>query len=543
MPEHFKILTAKRPRVPKTSPPPSIERHKFEDYLANPIMRRFLGLLTRRNSRGRCYLEEVFESYDKPDVSVWERLKFAAPHRVIEVFRQKAGADKEALKAKVFHHHPTVRALVNTARSIAKYGLTVPQRFSAPLILVWNYTQACNLTCRHCYQDAAHKPLGDELATEQKLDLIDQMADEYVPFLALAGGEPLVAKDVWEVLERAKKRGVHTTVATNGTLLSKEVCQRLAESGVKYVEISLDSTRPEEHDRFRGLEGCWKRTVEGIKNVASTPGLRAGMAACFTRLNVRLADDMINFAKDLGCTTFVHFNFIPVGRGREMTELDITPAEREHLIQLLNRHLQEGKISVMSTAPQFGRACILYGPVEGFMATAHAGKGKGKLAKVLSKYIGGCGAGRCYCSVQPNGKVTPCVYMPSLEVGDVKRQKLLEIWDNPLFALLANREDRSDHCGVCDFRAYCGGCRARAFSYLEDIQAGDPGCIYNQHVWEEVLDAAGRESELLALGQHDPVDSLFAGASAGSITTHNTDRLVRDTLTTIADTVDPSRQV
>jgi radical SAM protein with 4Fe4S-binding SPASM domain len=505
-------------------------------------MRKFLGLLTRRNSDGRCYLEEVFENYDKPDLTLWERLKFAIPHRAIEIFRARAGVDKEVLKAKALHHRPTARALVNTARSIAKYGLTAPQRFSAPLIVVWNYTQACNLTCRHCYQSAARKPLADELTTAQKLDLIDQMAYEYVPFLALAGGEPMVSKDVWRVLEHCQKRGVHTTVATNGTLLSKETCQRLVESGVKYVEVSLDSIVPEEHDRFRGLQGAWKRTVDGIRNAAATKGLRAGMAACLTRMNLHHAEAMINFAKDLGCTTFVHFNFIPVGRGREMAEMDITPAEREELLRLLNRHLQEGKISIMSTAPQFGRACILYGPLDGLMATAHAGKGKGKQAKVLSKYIGGCGAGRCYCCVQPNGKVTPCVYMPSVEVGDLKRQKLIEAWDNPYFALLSNREDRSDHCVVCDFRAYCGGCRARALSYLGDVRAGDPGCIYNQHAWNEVVEKAAKADELVVLGQHSPVDSLLAGASSGTVTSTNTERLVRDTLTTISDAFKPPRQ-
>ena len=540
MREAFHERSAKRPTVAKVSPQPNIEHHKFEDYLAQPYMQKLLRLLTRRNGDGRCYLEEVFESYDRPDLPLWQRLKFSIPHRAIEVSRTRAGVNKEVLKAKVFHHHPTVRALVNTARSIAKFGLTVPQRFYAPLILVWNYTQACNLTCKHCYQEAGHKPLADELTTEQKLNLVDQMADEYVPFLAFAGGEPLVAKDLWTVLARCKQRGVHTTVATNGTLLSKETCQRLVESGVKYVEVSLDSILPEEHDGFRGLQGAWKRTVHGIRNAASTPGLRAGLAMCVTRQNYHHTESMINFAKDLGCSTFVHFNFIPVGRGQELAQLDITPRERESLMELLNRHLQEGKISIMSTAPQFGRACILYGPVDGLMATAHGGKGKGRQAKVLSKYIGGCGAGRCYCCVEPNGKVTPCVYMSGEVIGDLKRQTLMEIWQDPRFDVFSHREDRGDHCAVCDFRAYCGGCRARAVSYLDDVQAGDPGCVYNQHAWNEVLQKPRAQNEFMILGQHDRVDSFLAGAADGPLTTTNTERLVQDMLTTISDSLEGS---
>jgi len=542
MSERLWVPPELRPPVPKVSSPPSIEHHKFEDYLASPYMEKFLGLLTRRNGDGRCYLEEVFETYDRPDLSLWQRVKFAVPHRAIELFRTRSGVNKEVLKTKVLHHRPTARALVNTARSIAKFGLTMPQRFYAPLIVVWNYTQACNLTCKHCYQEAGHKPLASELSTEQKLNLVDQLADEYVPFLAIAGGEPLVTKDIWKVLERAQQRGVHTTIATNGTLLTKETCQRLADSGVKYVEVSLDSVLPEEHDRFRGLPGAWKRTVAGIRNVASTPGLRAGLAMCVTRLNYHHAEAMINLAQDLGCTTFVHFNFIPVGRGRELATMDITPRERELLLQLLNRHLQEGKISIMSTAPQFGRACILYGPLDGLMATAHAGKGKGRQAKVLSRYIGGCGAGRCYCCVEPEGKVTPCVYMSSEVIGDLKRQSLMEIWQDPRFDIYSHREDRGDHCAVCDYRAYCGGCRARALSYLEDATGGDPGCVYNQHAWDEVLAGAEKPNELLILGQHDRVDSFLAGASEGVLTTENTNRLVREAAAVISAAFDPSRE-
>jgi radical SAM protein with 4Fe4S-binding SPASM domain len=113
---------------------------------------------------------------------------------------------------------------------------------------------------------------------------------------------------------------------------------------------------------------------------------------------------------------------------------------------------------------------------------------------VLSRYIGGCGTGRCYCAIQPNGIVTPCVYISGIKVGDVRQQSFHDIWNNPLFDTLADREDRGDHCGVCTYRHYCGGCRARALAYTGDIQAGDPGCIYNNHQWQELTDAAGLEA-------------------------------------------------
>jgi radical SAM protein with 4Fe4S-binding SPASM domain len=316
--------------------------------------------------------------------------------------------------------------------------------------------------------------------------VVNQMADAGVPFLAVAGGEPLVSKDLWPVLEHANRRGIHLTLATNGTLLKSETVARLREVGVKYVEVSVDSPKSEEHDSFRGQPGSWARAIQGIKNSVAG-GIRTGLATCFTRHTIHRVDEIVNFAIDLGCETFSHFNFIPVGRGREMLEDDLTPPQREMLLRKLTGYLQENRINVLSTAPQFGRSCVVYGSEDGLFATGHAGRGPGTKTMVLSRYIGGCGAGRCYCSVQPNGAVTPCVYIPSIKVGDLRRQSLMEIWNCKLFDVLSDREDRGDHCGVCDYRNYCGGCRARALSYTRDITAGDPGCSFNLHEWNHVV--------------------------------------------------------
>ena len=70
------------------------------------------------------------------------------------------------------------------------------------------------------------------------------MGEEFVPFVAFAGGEPLVAPDLWKVLERCRLRGLHVTLATNGTLLTPEMCARLKTANVKYIEVSLDSIDP-----------------------------------------------------------------------------------------------------------------------------------------------------------------------------------------------------------------------------------------------------------------------------------------------------------
>ena len=476
---------------------PAQPHHVLEQILAWRLTRRVLGAMTRMDSSATCFFERACERYNNPGLSGRDSWKWRLLEAVIDNALRRAGLDKEFMTEKLFHHQPTVRALALAGRSIARYGLAAPQRFAAPLMVVWNLTQACNLRCRHCYQHATARPALDELTLEEKLRAVDQMGAAGVPFLAIAGGEPLVSKDLWPVLERARERRIHVSLATNGTLLTRDNVARLIAAGVKYVEVSVDGITPEEHDSFRGQPGAWERAIEGIRNSVAC-GMRTGFATCFTRWNVHRVDEAVEFAIALGCRTFSHFNFIPVGRGRDMAEADLTPSQREWLMRKLVAHLQEGRISVISTAPQFGRSCLTYAPPDGIFATGHAGSGKGRQTRVLSRYVGGCGAGRCYCAIQPNGDITPCVYISALRVGSLRRQSLAEIWDCPLFGVLSDRNDRRDHCAVCADRADCGGCRARAFAYLGDIRAGDPGCERNEELWDEL--AAANES-LIAIAE------------------------------------------
>src|SRR5690606_24498518 len=115
-----------------------------------------------------------------------ENWRWALPSAAIDLALTRARADKELWKRKLFHHRPTVKALALAARSVARHGLTRPQWFAAPLMVVWNITRACNLKCRHCYEDASGAPRENELTLEEKIGVVDQMGDAGVPFLAIA---------------------------------------------------------------------------------------------------------------------------------------------------------------------------------------------------------------------------------------------------------------------------------------------------------------------------------------------------------------------
>ncbi|MEM0049791.1 MAG: radical SAM protein [Candidatus Bathyarchaeia archaeon] len=453
----------------------------FLSFLENPLLRRILRFsCNHRFSDGKSYLEAALEDIAGVGSSSHSITRFIFSAIIKStVYLGCIGLNvdrkylKEALKAPYFR-----RGVVNVLSGIGLYGVTRPYKTPAPFLVVWNYTNACNLKCRHCYQ-RADRPTPDELSTEEKLAIVDQLVENNVSMIAFSGGEPLMSEDFFRVAKYAYERGLYVSIATNGTLLTKDNVARLKEAGVAYLEISLDGATKETHESFRGVDGCFEKTVRGIIN-----SVEAGMFTCIatttTKYNINEIPKIIDLARKLRVKRVIFFNFIPTGRGEEITQLDLSPTEREDLLKYLYKELVSGGIEVLSTAPQFSRVCLQQSLKDGadilspthFAALTLHGK-----AKQLVDFLGGCGAGRLYCAIQPNGLVTPCVFMP-IVVGDLRKQPLKEIWMNSqVMNDLRNRSKLKGRCGHCEYKYICGGCRARAYAYHGDYLAPDPGCI------------------------------------------------------------------
>jgi radical SAM protein with 4Fe4S-binding SPASM domain len=120
------------------------------------------------------------------------------------------------------------------------------------------------------------------------------------------------------------------------------------------------------------------------------------------------------------------------------------------------------------------------------------------LIKQLADFIGGCGAGRFYMSVEPNGDLYPCVFFPhnqDVRLGNLMEDNLDIVWkNNQLLNILRNKEILEGHCGECDSHNICGGCRARAYNYFNDVLAPDPGCVNNSREWMIIKNKYSRNS-------------------------------------------------
>jgi radical SAM protein with 4Fe4S-binding SPASM domain len=413
-------------------------------------------------------------------------------------------AVKEGLNDNIFR-----RAMSSIIGGLTRFGVTKPFTPGAPFQVVWNVTRACNLKCKHCYENAGRKGL-DELSTKEALKTIDNLADAGIVFLAFSGGEPTVRPDILTLIRRATKRGMYVAVATNGISFSNPERVRLFKNaGMKFVQVSIDGANAKTHDEFRGVPGAFEKTILGIKNCVAED-LFVEVSTTVTHHNIGEIRDVIRLCEDLKVRWLMFYNLVPVGRGTELIDMDLTPDEREYLLETLWERIKnppKTSLEVLTTAPQLGRfaydANAQDSSQDEVVSPTHFSNARlPAQMRGLTEFIGGCGAGRFYVAIEPNGDIYPCVFFPHIEamrVGNIVTDDFETVWTHsPLLNRLRNKDLLKDECGSCEKRYVCGGCRARAIAYFDDELAPDPGCIYNKDHWARLTGACTTELEFLA---------------------------------------------
>jgi len=352
----------------------------------------------------------------------------------------------------------------------------------------WNLTARCNLECAHCYLSAhAAADTRGELTTEECRRVVDEIA-EVNPnvFLILTGGEPLLRRDLWTIAAHATARGFTTVLGTNGLLLREREARLMREHGVAGASISLDSTDPARHDRFRGLPGAWAGAVRAT-HVLADAGLDFSIHMSVTDWNVAEVPAMIDLARELGARVLNFFFLVRTGRGRGLT--DIGPEDYERILTYLARVQGVGEAPAGPGADGARGLedpwSVPVGRAGGLLIRAKCAPHFRRIlyqldprSPLLGNYAhGACPAGKYYCRITPEGDVTPCPYMP-VAVGNLRARSFADLWRTaPVFADL--RAPRlGGRCGACEFSTICGGCRCRAYATSGDYLGEDPACAY-----------------------------------------------------------------
>ena len=439
--------------------------HRIRDRVFSVIIKAMVVLMGSRNQPPRM-------------------LACAKVRGIVNVFARLYGFDVQ----QVLQEEAGQIAAWNLLRSVSSYGIGTPQKLKAPVSVVWSLSYRCNLRCMHCYQNAG-QPSPDELTINEQLDIVDQMARAGVSLVVLSGGEPLTNPNLGRLIERIRKHGMAVSIDSNGVLLDRPTVNYLKRLGVSSIELSLDSVDAEAHDRFRGLNGAFERTLRAVE-LCSESGILTTVATTATCLNYEQTTELISLARGHGANRVVFYDLIPAGRGRKVESIRLSSSQLVDLMAVVREHCSREEGEVFTELPQYivysssgdgesisddsGRALS----VERFTLSSFFDcAGKNNIYRKFRTYLGGCPAGRLYCNIQPNGDVTPCMFMPSYPVaGNLRNQSFEDIWNSSTFKALRERTSLKGKCGQCAFVVVCGGCRAKASAYENDYLASDPTC-------------------------------------------------------------------
>lgn len=474
----------------------------FKSIADNPVSKYFLNrALDYCETDGANRLEVCLDLYFGNRETACRKCKIVSKfvNYIINKGASSFGISENELRSTMEDKY-WVKGLTSVIKSIAIFGVNKPFNPGAPFQVVWNLSRACNMKCVHCYEDAGRKD-KDELNTQQIYEGLSTMAEAGVTSIAFSGGEPTIHPHIIDFIGKTNDLGMFAAMATNGYTLSKNrECKKFVENGLQFVQISVDGLQSETHDSFRGINGAWDNAIHAVENCVNYNDLFVEVATTATEHNIQEIPQMIDFMRDKGVDWFMIYNFIPTGNGKNIVNMDISPKKRFKLLETAYDENGKGDMQILSTAPQYAMVAESLTSTEKQVIPTHFYNPEydGFLIKQLSDFIGGCGAGRFYMSVEPNGDLYPCVFFPhesQLKLGNLLEDDFEEVWkDNQLLSKLRNKKILKGHCGECESHNICGGCRARAYNYFGDVLAPDPGCINNNKEWNQIRSQVPLES-------------------------------------------------
>ena len=305
-------------------------------------------------------------------------------------------------------------------------------KLSVPMSVQVDITYRCNERCVHCYLD--HDDHG-EMTTAEIKHLLDEMAEAGVFILTLSGGEILMRKDFFEILEHARRLMFCVKLKTNAVMIREREAARIRDLGVESIQVSIYSHRPEVHDAITLVPGSLKRSVDAIRFLKSQ-GLKVIIANVLMTENMQDYQGVRALADELGVTCTLDPTVTPMMDGNRST---------------LNLAVGENALR------QVFRDETLVGDVDEFCAIPPK-PGESELESLP------CSAGHTAAYVSPYGDVYPCVQFP-LPSGNVREKRFIDIWrySDQLNEVRAIRLKDLPSCSQCTHVTNCTRCPGLAF--------------------------------------------------------------------------------
>ncbi len=344
-------------------------------------------------------------------------------------------------------------------------------------VVVWNVGRRCNLRCIHCYSQSNDQDYSGELTTEEGFALIDDLAQFGSPVLLFSGGEPLMRPDLFELIAHARSKGMRAVLSTNGTLITKEIAQKLKDFDLSYVGVSLDGLE-KIHDSFRGKKGAFKDAINGLRNCQEV-GIKVGLRFTINKKNVEDIPGIFQLLRDENIPRVCFYHLVYSGRGTEIIKEDLSHDDTRATVDLLMRETKqlfsEGIETEVLTVDNHSDGVYLY------LKMKEEGHERADDVLELLKMNGGNSTGNGIGCVSWDGAVHADQFWRHETFGNVKDRPFSEIWTDLSNPLMAKLKDKKPHvkgrCAKCKYLDICGGnFRVRAEAVHNDLWMEDPAC-------------------------------------------------------------------
>lgn len=349
-----------------------------------------------------------------------------------------------------------------------------------PLLVYWETTRACALSCKHCRASAMPTAHPLELSHEEGVKLLEEVASfqHPVPHVVLTGGDPLRRKDIFELIAKARELGIDVSVTpAAGPDLTREMIFRLKDAGIDSIALSLDASTAAAHDSIRQVEGTFAKTMEAAK--------WCGEAGIPLQVNTLLSSEtahdlpaIYELLHTFPVMRWALFFLISVGRGKQLQE--VTPDQAEEIMGWTYEISKKAPFQIKTTeAPSFRRV------VKDKMREEGMSNEDIRRSSVRRGY--GIRDGNGITFVSHMGDVYPSGFLP-LKAGNVRLRSLVDIYrSSEVFLKVRDVNNFEGKCGLCEYRKICGGSRARAFAHTGNPAGSDPVCVYQPKKLEVAL--------------------------------------------------------
>lgn len=323
---------------------------------------------------------------------------------------------------------------------------------SAPLTINWAVTNRCNFRCGHCY---SRTDVSEELGFDIVCSIVERLSVSKVFSVNFGGGEPLLRKDLFDIARFAADHGLSVSMNSNGSMVDREVANRLKEAGFVKVGISIDSPKADVHDGFRGSKGSHERALTALVFLKEA-GIETSISSVICRINIGDIDGLIDMARSSGVSSINFHNFKCSGLGFANKDfLDLSPDEwRDFYIKA---------VALKDTVKSLHIS--LEDPIIALLGRKNS-----------EPLVKGSVCGKLSLNIKSNGDITPCGFIP-IVLGNICSDDLVEIWDNsPVLDMMRNKVPKGK-CLSCESHSEClGGCTARTLALTGDMNNPDPHC-------------------------------------------------------------------